>query len=305
MGKTFILTLGLLFLTFSNAQKVALKLDLKKGEEYKQHTYSEATIVQEVNGLEMNFVVTVKGSMSYLVKEVNDQGYDMDVKYEKLSMSMQLPQGSMEFSSESSDEQDIFSKMLAQMKNKPFQVTMTSKGKITEVKNIEMLFESVFNYFPEIPESQMAQMKDQLMNAYGAKALKGSIEMVTAIYPDQTVAKGESWLIETKLESGMSADMTTTYKFTEDNPDYYLIVGDSKIQTADKDAYIESNGMPMKYDLTGNMSSEIKVDKVSGWIIKAEIKQEIEGDAYIKRNQQIPEDMKIPMLMKNHLIFTN
>jgi hypothetical protein len=53
----------------------------------------------------------------------------------------------------------------------------------------------------------------------------------------------------------MSGDMTTTYTYAEKKPDYYLIVGDSKITTADKDAYIESNGMPMKYDMTGTMSS--------------------------------------------------
>jgi len=305
MRKFFNLILVSIILTSCQAQQTELKLSLEKGKEYKQITDSKATIIQDINGQKMNMEMTIKGSMTYLVKVVNENDYEMEVKYERLSMTMQLPQGTMEFSSEKNDEQDVFSMILAEMKNSPFQITMTKSGKITEVKNIELLFESAFSKFSQIPENQMAQIKAQLMKAYGEEAFKGSIEMVTAIYPDKSVVKGESWEIKTKLESGMSADMTTTYQYTENNSDYYLIVGDSKIATADKDAYIESNGMPMKYDLTGNMSSEIKVDKTSGWIIEAKINQDIKGDVYIKGNPQMPEGMKIPMVMKNDMTFSN
>ena len=63
--------------------------------------------------------------------------------------------------------------------------------------------------------------------------------------------------------------------------------------------------MPMKYDMSGSMSSEIKVDKETGWIIEATITQEITGDAYIKENPQIPEGMKIPMTMINEMTIRN
>ena len=287
------------------AQQTELKLNLEKGKEYRQVTDSKAAIIQDVNGQKINMEMTIKGSMSYLVKVVTDKDYEMEVKYENLSMSMQLPQGKMEFSSEKNDEQDVFSKILTEMKNKPFQITMTKSGKVTAVKNIDLLFESAFSKYSQIPEEKVAQIKAQLMKAYGAEAFKGNIEMVTAIYSDKPVLIGESWEIKTRLESGMSADMTTTFKYVESNSDYNLITGDSKIATADKDAYIESNGMKMKYDMAGNMSSKIKVDKTSGWIIEAKINQEMQGDVYLEGNPQIPDGMKIPMVMKNDMTFTN
>jgi hypothetical protein len=305
MRKAISLILLSIVLTSFQTQKAQLGLNLEKGKEYKQITDSKATIIQDINGHKMNMEMTIIGNVSYLVKDIIEEVYDMEVKYESLSISMQLPQGTIEFSSEKKDEQDIFSIILAEMKNKPFQIKMTRSGKVTDVKNIELLFESAFSKFSHIPENQMAQIKAQLMNAYGEEAYKGNIEMVTAIYPDKPVVKGESWVIKTKLESGMSGDMTTTYKYVENNLDYYLIVGDSEIATADKEAYIESNGMPMKYDLKGNMSSVIKVDKISGWIIEAKIKQNIQGDVYIIENPQMPEGMKIPMIMKNDMTFTN
>lgn len=305
MKTIFTLILTVFVLTSYQTQNSDLSLKLEKGKEYKQITNSKATIIQEVNGQKMNMVMTIKGTMTFLVKDITENGYNMDAKFEELSMSMQMPQGLMEFSSEKNDANDIFSTILGAMKDKAFGITMSKTGKITDVKNVEALWSTAINTFDQLPEMQKEQIKAQIMKAYGAEALKGNIEMVTAIYPDSPANRGDKWTINTKLESGMSANMTTDYEFAELTSEYALIKGKSTIVTADKDAYIESNGMPMKYDLTGSMDSEIKVDKNTGWIIKATINQKIEGDTYIKENPQLPNGMKIPMTMINDMVITN
>lgn len=292
-------------LTSCQTQSSDLTLKLEKGKEYKQITNSKATIIQEVNGQKMNMVMAINGTMTFFVKDITENGYDMDAKFEVLSMSMQMPQGLMEFSSEKNDANDIFSTILGAMKNKAFGVTMSKTGKITDVKNVEALWSTAIDKFDQLPEMQKEQVKAQIMKAYGAEALKGNIEMVTAIYPDSPANKGDKWTINTKLESGMSANMTTDYEFVELTSEYALIKGKSTIETADKDAYIESNGMPMKYDLTGSMESEIKVNKNTGWIIEAKVNQKIGGDTYIKENPQLPNGMKIPMTMINEMVITN
>jgi len=299
------LILTVFVLTSFQTQNSDLSLKLEKGKEYKQITNSKATIIQEVNGQKMNMVMTIKGTMTFLVKDITENGYNMDAKFEELSMSMQMPQGLMEFSSEKNDANDVFSTILGAMKDKAFGITMSKTGKITDVKNVEALWSTAINTFDQLPEMQKEQIKAQIMKAYGGEALKGNIEMVTAIYPDSPVNRGDKWTINTKLESGMSANMTTDYEFAELTSEYALIKGKSTIVTADKDAYIESNGMPMKYDLTGSMDSEIKVDKNTGWIIEATINQKIEGDTYIKENPQLPNGMKIPMTMINDMVITN
>lgn len=305
MKTIFTLILTVFVLTSCQTQNSDLSLKLEKGKEYKQITNSKATIIQEVNGQKMNMVMTIKGTMTFLVKDITENGYNMDAKFEELSMSMQMPQGLMEFSSEKNDANDIFSTILGAMKDKAFGITMSKTGKITDVKNVEALWSTAINTFDQLPEMQKEQIKAQIMKAYGGEALKGNIEMVTAIYPDSPANRGDKWTINTKLESGMSANMTTDYEFAELTSEYALIKGKSTIVTADKDAYIESNGMPMKYDLTGSMDSEIKVDKNTGWIIEATINQRIEGDTYIKENSQLPNGMKIPMTMINDMVITN
>jgi len=145
-------------------------------------------------------------------------------------------------------------------------------------------------------------VKGQIKNAYGPEALKGNIEMVTAIFPKDRVKTGDEWVVNTSMQSGISVDVTTTYTLAEVHEDYYLISGASQLQTADTAVIVDSNGMPLKYNLAGAMSSEIKIDKQSGWIIEAFNIQDIEGEVQVQANPQMPMTMTIPMTMKNETV---
>ncbi len=291
-------------LNLASAQKKRLSLKLNEGTTYKQSMTGNSVINQEFDGMEMEFKVTISGSMSYTVTKKNKGSYDMDVHYDRLSMHMSLPQGEMLFDSESTDENDIFSKIMASMIDKSFGVKMAANGKILEINRIEVLFESIFDGFPMLSETQLQPIKDQLMKAYGAEAFKGNIEMVSAVFPDKRVAPGESWLIDTKLQSGMEADIHSTYTYAETNKDHILITGEAKMETVNKEAYITVNGSPTKYDLDGTMTSTLKVDKKTGWIIHGQIEQKMSGDVSVKPGGTT-EAMVIPMEMINIMSIAN
>lgn len=305
MKRILNLFIGLVLLTSCQAQKDKLELNLTKGEIYNQEMVSNVSILQTINGQQVNMKMSINAKMTYKVTDIQNSVYDMEVRYESLEMKMSLPNGQMEFSSEKNDERDIFSTILGTMKNKPFLVKMTKTGKVNEVKNIDAVFSNMFDKFPQLSDVQKQQIKGQIMQAYGEKAFKGNIEMCSAIFSDSPVSKGDKWTINTQLESGMSAKMETVYEFKELSDSYYQILGNSKIETADKDAYIESNGMPLKYDMAGDMTSDIKIDKKTGWTINAKIYQTIKGTAYVKDNPQMPGGLAIPMTMNNEMTITD
>ena len=62
--------------------------------------------------------------------------------------------------------------------------------------------------------------------------------------------------------------------------------------------------MPLKYNMSGTMSSEIKVNRKSGWVIESKINQIIKGTAEVKDNPKIPGGMIIPMTMSNEMTIT-
>ena len=125
--------------------------------------------------------------------------------------------------------------------------------------------------------------------------------MITAIFPNKEVNVGESWKNSVKLESGMSGFMNNTFTLTDVNSNAIFIEGTSQISTENKDAYIEVNGMPTRYNLTGKMKTSYKLDPQSNWIAEGKIEQEISGNVQIKDNPNLPGGMLIPMIMKNDM----
>jgi len=299
MKRILNLIIGLAFVISCHAQQEKLELNLVKGETYFQNMSSNTSIIQTIFGQEVDMDMSLDSKVSYKVTGIQNNIYDMEVMYESMTMKMNLPNGIMEFSSEKIDENDILSTLLGSMIQKPFSIKMTKTGIVNEVKNIDSLFSNMFDLFPQVSDIQKQQIKGQITQAYGEKAFKGNIEMFSAIFSDSPVSKGDKWTVNTQLEAGMSAKVKTIYELKDISDSYYQIFGNAIIETADKDAYIETNGMPLKYDLAGTMTSDIKIDKSTGWAISAKVNQTIKGTAYIKDNPQIPGGLAIPMTINS------
>jgi len=305
MRKFLYLIVISIFLTSCSNEKYDLSLNLEKGKQYRQLSSSKVTMVQDFGAQKIDVIMTIEGSILYEVIDILQDDYIIDVQYERLSLGMNSPYAKMQFDSDIKDENDLFSDFLSQMTGNKFNIRMNKKGKILEVKNIDSLIDSLLVSLPEVSDEEKEQMRQQINNAYGADAFKGNFEMATAIFPDNLVKKGGKWEIETKLESGMSALMTTVYKLVEITDDYAIIKGTSTIKSEDKDAYVQTNGIPMKFNLNGNMISELKIDRATGWIIEANITQEIKGDVEVKPSSDMPTGLKMPMNMKSELRFTD
>ncbi len=299
----FITIVLVLFLSINNtfSQKTDLTLNLEKDKEYIHHLSSKSDIFQNYNGMEMNMEMLIESDISYRVTEIVDDNYNISVKYTGMNMTMSTPMGASEFSSESEDEGDIVSSVLKEMINMPFTIILSKTGKVMEVKEVESMYAGVFDKLSSMPAQQQQQMESQIKQAYGKDAFKGNIEMVMSIFPENKVSIGETWTEKTNIESGMSAVVISTYKLSEIAPDYILITGESDLKS-ESDEFVETNGVPVKYDLTGDVVSEVKVDPHTRWIIEANVEQNIEGQLLIKANPQTEEVMEIPMKVKNEIL---
>jgi uncharacterized protein YajQ (UPF0234 family) len=284
------------------AQKEKVELNLTKGQTYVQRMVTDMTIGQTVAEQQLDIKMTMNAKITYRVINVMDSVYDLEVKYENLSMKMGMPTGEMNFDSEKKDANDMMSTMLSSMKNNPFNLKMTKSGHVIDVKNIENLFN--FDKFTELTQAQKDQFKTQLSESYGEKTFKSNMESSMAIFPKGKVGKGDKWTVNGKLESGMSADIVTVYELKEIMPDYFVISGQSSINTLSKE-YIQKSGMDMRYDLKGTMTAEIKIDKKTGWIIESKMNQDISGITEIKDNERMPGGMKIPMKLVNKITVTD
>ncbi|RZK25532.1 MAG: hypothetical protein EOO43_05280 [Flavobacterium sp.] len=308
MKKITTLILVLICSSYSQAQKETsinklypnekIELNLSKGETYRQNMATDMSMDQNVGGEDITIKMHISGKTAYKVLNVMDTIYDIEVRYESLAMKMDIPGGGINIDSETQNTGDVFSKVLAAMKKHPFQVKISKRGKVLEVKNIDHLY-NAFNDFPELPAAQKEQIKKQLAESYGEKSFRNNLEISLCIFPVKTVSKGERWTIKGKFESGTSAEIETTYELKEVAADYYLLTSVAKISTLNNDTYVERNGMQIKSSLNGTTNAEIKIDKKTGWIIYSKTNQQMAGTTTIKGNDAIPGGMTLPIKMNN------
>lgn len=290
------------------AQKHNLAFNLQKGNVYFQTVTANSTIRQNLGGQQMDIKATIVGRMSYKVNDFKNNIYSMDVKYESVSMKMEMQGTTMDFSSDKKEGGDqlstMMSKFLAGLTKSPFQIEMTSKGKIQSIKGLDVLFDKMFDEFPSLSPEQKAQFKGQLAQSYGGDAFKSNFEMAMAIYPDKPVAVGEKWTVNSASKTGMELKIGSEFQLADASGSFNTIKGLSKLEIVDKEAYTTQNGIDMKFDITGDMTTELKVNKQTGWIEEGKLTQSLKGNAITKDSPQTPGGMTIPMVIDTHMLIS-
>jgi len=301
-----ILTVALILITATCfAQKVTVALNLTQGNTYYMNTSAKMFISETINGQQQDINTTITGKMSFKVTQVTDTAYVMEVKMDRIGMQMQGAGQNMDFDSDKKGQQDIMSTIMGNLTNKAFSIVMTRKGKVSSVNGMDNLYSGLFDGVPNVPDDQKTQIKNQMMQSFGAKALKGNIELGTALFPDNKVAKNDQWIVNTKLESMMTANVKATFILQDISDNAYLIHGYATLATDTNSPYAELNGMPMKYNMSGTSTYEIKLDKVTGWTTDAKISQIMQGTIDIKDNPKVPGGMSIPMSLKDDQTITD
>ena len=213
MNRILILIIASIALVACKNNPATLTFNLEAGKSYRQVTDNRSTVVQEMNGQQMKIEMSMKATVTYLVKAVNETNYDIDVQYESSAMTMTLPNGVLTFSSEKeADANDVVSLMLKAIKGKVFNIKMDKLGKVQEITGVDAIWEDMSYILENLPEGQVEQMKNQIKDAFGGEALKGNLEMATAIYPENPVKKGDKWDMQTTLATMMKAKVSTNYE---------------------------------------------------------------------------------------------
>ena len=284
--KLLLATIIAAFCIIPATAQTTLQLNLQKGETYYQSSTATVKTEQSVGGMSISITVIMDLRNSYKVINITGDNYDLEVKYEKLAVSTNTPQGSLSFSSE--NPKDATSSYLAEATKHPFNVKMNKSGEILEVTNFEKLTSG---------EGLSAIEKEQIVQILSEEQFKKNMETMTAIYPKSAVAKGDSWEKKDVINSG-GMDLTMTSKYTlAETGSSNKISGAMTFSTDPNAAPIESQGMSMRLNLNGTGTADITLDAKSGWITEATIKQNITGEAQILDG--MAAGMNIPMSINN------
>jgi hypothetical protein len=142
------LTLSLLLIGISSyAQKVKLRLNLQKDSTYYLNTNANISIDQAINGTHQVMTTVITAKVAHKVTAITDTLYTLETTYVNMAMHMDMMGKTIDFSS-SLDRQDIVSKLLGSMLNRPFTITMSTRGRVVAVKGTDSLYVHMFDNLP-------------------------------------------------------------------------------------------------------------------------------------------------------------
>jgi hypothetical protein len=298
MKRIFMYALILVTITVVGQKKNTVALNLELGKTYNQNMNAFVNLTQMAGGQEIPMTIGVTGQLAYTVKGVDADGFLLESRYIDIGMKMKAGPMNMDFNT-TTEPSDTLSKtmykMMKALTTSSFQIQLGKQGRVLQVIGFDKLLDDMVAQFPNLPNEQRAQVKNQLGQSFGDKSLRANIEWVTAIFPDKPVAVGESWTIAIKNENTMTLNVTTQYTLKEVTDAFYVLSGKGQAQT-DASVKQKNNGMDMTYDLKGTVTSEIKIYKQSGWTNTSVVNQNLTGSV-VASGPQMPSGMTIGMTM--------
>ncbi|MBV9986790.1 MAG: hypothetical protein JO301_03875 [Chitinophagaceae bacterium] len=276
----------------------SISLKLQPGKTYFHTTTAVSTMHQEI-GEGMDLTTSITGKNSYRVLGHTDSIYHIQASYDDLSLKMKAAAMEMDFSS-TAGKQDIVSQIMSSLINHPFGMDMTTHGKVIAVRGLDSLLSNMAGQVPGIGDEQRTTLGKQISESYGPETFKSSFNSITAIYPPSGMArKGDKWTSSVEMPGVIKMTIVMEYQLMDEGADYYLIHGEGLMNTSDTSGYSNMNGIELKYILTGKMTSDIKIDKLSGWIKEVKGVQKAEGHMRIKESAMMPDGAEIPISLNS------
>ena len=279
-------------------------MNLTVGESYYHDNKTKVVKTQEINGESLISDISYGGKMSFLVKEKKDSVYHLEVRFQTMYLKVNSNGNEITANTQQIDSTDILSMLLKELTESPFDISISKYGIVQEV-TMEKVFDNLFSFNPDLPKIEKARMIYMLKQSFGEKAMKGSVEMLTAIYPKKVVKEGDKWKNKIRLETVSGITMENEFVLEELNQDFAIINSQSKTISDDNNSFIKINGELLRFNSNGSMISTFKIDKNTGWIKESEINQNISGVNEKKWREDSQIILKIPFEYVGSIILKN
>lgn len=217
---------------------------------------------QSLGEQELGTKMVSTSHMLWLVDKVDDKGIaTVNSEIERMTVTMDSPQGKFEIDTDSEEELDAaaaqFAKQITGLVGKKFSQQMDTQGKILSV---------------DMPEEFSAG--NPMMSK---ESLSQLIKNASPVFPDKPVAVGESWKQESTTAmpggvGGMKIDSTYTYKGTEEIDGKKLDLIDIAMEME----FQAPEDSPMQFEIeitSQDTKGQMQFDSVNGHTHKIKIDQ--------------------------------
>jgi len=278
-----------------------ITIKLNKGQIYSQKISFKSASEQTVNGVKGNTTSLSESGGKFEVVAVKDTLYTLKATFGAVSTKV-IKDG--DTISNSNGAANPTFELLSKITGKSYTMVMSNTGRIIETKGLDVIFDELLKNLPASAEPVKAMMRKTLASAYGDSAIRRSAELSTALYPAKAVKEGDNWAAENSGgDNMMTPKVKGVYTLDKVNSSEYLISNKSTIEIKNSASKVEMNNFSMKYNVSGTMTSNSKVDRKTGMIMEMKALQNISGVIMLKTSS-LPDEMVMPIKATNEITMT-
>lgn len=264
----------------ATAQKVLLRLNLNEGDTYSYINAVDQTITQDIMG--MNQVIKQEIIFYYdaTVEEKMDDAYKIKYTYTRAIFNMDggPMMGVTEYDSEDGEE-DVPPMALgyAGLVGQSFTATMNSLGEVGEVEGVSAMLDNMMEQFGDMPATEKANIRASMEGQFGDEGIKSTIQAASPAFPEKKMKVGKPWESIDVLQSGFKMNKTSTFVITSVSDSEVAIDVDATL-VSDPESSMETNGMNLNYDVTGDGNGSQVLDRASGMVKTMTLEQNMSGE---------------------------
>ncbi len=292
---TLLLISAVLILSSCNREKISLGYNFENKKLYISELTGDMNLKQEMGGLktDANTSLIFKTHAS-LANTMND---NLVITLSIDSMNMNLE---MDVNGEKRDLKDFqggesLLDIYKVMQGQFLTITMKPTGETVRVNGIDVWMDKIFDYMEENGHDVNPSMRVQLEEMYGDKLYNNQMQKMFIRYPVKEVAIGDQWNDTLNFTDFVPLRIVTTYKLKGYDHETAKIESTTNIRMDAGNLIVSQDRIPMKFDLTGIIESEYKVDRISGWILNGNIDYSFGGEIIVEKQAGMQADQVVPM----------
>ncbi|MFW5699142.1 MAG: DUF6263 family protein [Planctomycetota bacterium] len=286
----------------AEAEAITLALQPAVGSRFVTETITDQTITQTVQGVEQ--VVKQKTTLGNSMKVIASENGNttIAVTITRVAVEQSAPGLSANSYDSQTDQQapSTALKPLATLPDTRYTVTCNPRGEVIASEGLDGLVDKMVESMGDTLEPQQLQMvKEQTRKQFGKRAMEHSVEAQLAHHPEQAVKPEDSWKRTITVEMGFPIQVSSEYVLQEYDTDLAQATLSSGMTAAEGE--MQMGPMTVTPDLTGTQTGTVTIDRMTGWPVKLELVQNVEGSLHMQaQGQRMEIPMKVHMTMSHH-----
>ncbi len=282
---------------FQNAvcsQAYDLKYNFKNDSVYKYYQETNMVITQTVGDKEQKVINDFKGITDFKFLGYDAENIILGISFETMAIHVENDMFTVDYdSSKPIEGGNLIAQVYQRILGKQFKMIISPYGKVLNVNGIDSIIDIAVNDIPNLNDNSKAQVKAAISGHLGNETLKGNMQLLLGIYPEEKKTVGEQWSTSTTLKSVVKAELNNEWTFLDDKEDAWTFTAKGTISTTGEESQI--NGMDVNFKLKGNQDSKFVLNQIDGWFEEASQNQTIEGVIVVGNKEQPDSTMEIPM----------